>query len=70
MYLDSELYDKKGWGHSTVEQGLKLANKIDVKNFLISHHAPTREDNEIKKIEKNFSDKKVKFASENKVVNL
>ena len=70
MYLDSELYDKKGWGHSTVEQGLKLANKIDVKNFLISHHAPTREDNEIKKIEKNFFDKKVKFASENKVVNL
>ena len=70
MYLDSELSDKKGWGHSTVEQGLKLANKINVKNFLISHHAPTREDNEIKKIEKNFFDKKVKFASENKVVNL
>ena len=69
MYLDSELLDKKGWGHSSIEQGVILADKIDVKNFLISHHAPFREDDEIKKIEKNFSNNKVKFASENEVIN-
>ena len=34
MFLDSELSDKKGWGHSSIEQGINLADKIDVKNFL------------------------------------
>ena len=69
MYLDSELLDKKGWGHSSIEHGVILADKIYVKNFLISHHAPFREDDEIKKIEKKFSNNKVKFASENEVIN-
>ena len=35
MYLDSELSDKKGWGHSSIEQGVFLADKIKVKNFLL-----------------------------------
>ena len=68
MFLESELSDKKGWGHSSIEQGITLADKIDVKNFLISHHSPSREDKEIKIIEKNISNKKVKFASENEVL--
>ena len=68
MYLDNELQDKKGWGHSSIEQGVVLADKIDVKNFLISHHSPSRNDKEIKNIEKTISSKKVKFASENKIM--
>ena len=40
MFLDSELSDKKGWGHSSIEQGITLADKIDVKTFLFLtiHH--------------------------------
>ena len=68
MFLDSELSDKKGWGHSSVEQGIALADKIDVKNFLISHHSPSRNDKEIKYIEQKLLSKKVKFASENEVI--
>ena len=68
MFLDSELSDKKGWGHSSIEQGISLADKIHVKNFLISHHSPSRDDKEIKKIEKKLLSKKVKFASENEVI--
>ena len=68
MYLDSELSDKKGWGHSSIEQGIILADKIDVKNFLISHHSPSRSDSEIKKLENRFSNNKVKFASENNIM--
>ena len=68
MFLDSELSDKKGWGHSSIEQGINLADKIDVKNFLISHHSPSRDDKEIKNIEKKILNKKVKFASENEVI--
>ncbi len=68
MFLESELSNKKGWGHSSIEQGISLADKIDVKNFLISHHSPSRDDKEIKKIEKKLLSKKVKFASENEVI--
>ena len=68
MFLESELSDKKGWGHSSIEQGIALADKIDVKNFLISHHSPSRDDKEIKDIENKISNKKVKFASENEVI--
>ena len=68
MFLDSELSDKKGWGHSSIEQGITLADKINVKNFLISHHSPSRDDKEIKNIEKKILSKKVKFASENEVI--
>jgi ribonuclease BN (tRNA processing enzyme) len=56
-------------GHSSVEQGIEFANKIKFKNFLISHHSPLREDKEIKIIQDNIINKKIKFASENEVIN-
>ena len=68
MYLDSELPEKKGWGHSSIEQGVALADKINVKNFLISHHSPTRSDKQIQSIQKTISYSKVMFASENKIM--
>ena len=68
MFLDSELSDKKGWGHSSVEQGIAFSNEIRIKNFLISHHAPWREDTEIKKLQQSISNNKVRFASENEVI--
>ena len=39
-----------------------------VKNFLISHHSPLREDTDIETLKKNISINKVKFASENEVI--
>ena len=39
------------------------------KNFLISHHSPLREDDEINIIQDNIINKKIKFASENEVIN-
>ena len=68
MYLDKELIDKKGWGHSSVEQGIEFSNQIRIKNFLISHHAPWRTDTEIKKLQQSISSNKVRFASENEVI--
>jgi len=67
MFLDDELSEKKGWGHSSIEQGVNFASKIKVNNFLISHHLPTRNDKEINKLESRFSNNNIKFASENKV---
>ena len=68
MFLDKELPDKKGWGHSSIEQGVNLAKEIEFKKFLISHHSPTRADDDIKQIQNNLSNIKIRFASENEVI--
>ena len=68
MYLESEMANKKGWGHSSIEQGIEIASQIEVKNFLISHHAPQREDSEIDSLQKHLPGNKIKFASENEVI--
>ena len=65
MFLESELRDKKGWGHSSIEQGVRFAKEIDVKNFIISHHSPSRSDEEIDKLQNRFNGTNIKFACEN-----
>lgn len=67
MFLESELKDKKGWGHSSIEQGMIFAKEIDVKNFIISHHSPSRYDEEIDKLQNSFVGTNIKFASENEI---
>lgn len=45
MWTDDELKTKAGWGHSSVEQSIKLALKANVKRHLILfHHDPERTD--------------------------
>jgi phosphoribosyl 1,2-cyclic phosphodiesterase len=48
MYTDAEYYDKKspkiGWGHSTWEEGVKVAKAAGVKNLAIFHHDPNHSD--------------------------
>ena len=68
MFLNSELHSKKGWGHSSVEQGIDFANEIEVKNFMISHYTPLRKDKEIDEMKNRFSSSNIKFASENEVI--
>ena len=67
MFLESELKDKKGWGHSSIEQGIIFAKEIDVKNFIISHHSPSRHDEEIDKLQNSLVGTNIKFASENEI---
>lgn len=43
-YTDAEILGKKGWGHSTWREGLKLADAADVKTFCLFHHAPDHDD--------------------------
>ena len=50
MFTENELKTKKGWGHSSIEQGLKFAEDLDLKKMIISHHAPDRTDEQIEKI--------------------
>ncbi|MFX0136704.1 MAG: MBL fold metallo-hydrolase [Candidatus Hodarchaeota archaeon] len=50
QYLDKELQNNSGFGHSSYEQALKLGLSANVKHLVFFHHNPSRKDDEIDKI--------------------
>ncbi len=42
--------ERQGWGHSTYEEVVALAEKAGVHNLLLTHHDPGRTDAEVEKI--------------------
>jgi len=40
-----------GWGHSTWEEGVRVARAADVKKLLLFHHEPSHDDDTVAKIE-------------------
>ena len=64
MYTDEEITNKKGWGHSTIEQGIYFTNKSNVKKTVICHHSPTRSDDEIDTIRANLAGTNIEFGIE------
>ena len=48
----SELKPKKGWGHSTVEIAVEVAEKARVKRLVLFHHEPTHDDKAMARIER------------------
>ena len=56
MFTDKDLIDKKGWGHSSIGQGVEFFNKINCKKMLITHHAPGRTDYDLDKISAGLPD--------------
>jgi phosphoribosyl 1,2-cyclic phosphodiesterase len=43
-YTDDEYPGYAGWGHSTWQQGMKLAEAAKVGRFVIFHHDPSHDD--------------------------
>ena len=64
MFLNSELVAKKGWGHSSIEQGVSLAEKSECKKIAIAHHAPSRTDEQLTELENNLPSDTMFFAAE------
>jgi len=56
MFIDKDLIDKKGWGHSSIGQGVEFFNKINCKKMLITHHAPGRTDYDLDKLSAGLPD--------------
>lgn len=52
QYTTEELKDKKGWGHSSYEQAIQVAEMAGVKQLAITHHDPDHDDEFLTKIEK------------------
>jgi phosphoribosyl 1,2-cyclic phosphodiesterase len=51
MYTDEEYPRYAGFGHSTWQEGIKLANAADVHTLVLYHHFPGRSDDELARIE-------------------
>jgi ribonuclease BN (tRNA processing enzyme) len=54
QYLHSEyvsrITPRKGWGHSTVDLAVEVAQKAGVKRLVLFHHEPTHDDKTMKEI--------------------
>ncbi|MAK09831.1 MAG: hypothetical protein CML36_05070, partial [Rhodobacteraceae bacterium] len=62
MFLNDELAPKKGWGHSSIEQGITFSEETACKNLAIAHHAPNRNDQQLNEHSNNLLSDKVFFA--------
>ena len=52
QYTTEQLKNKKGWGHSSYEQAIQVAEMANVKQLAITHHDPDHDDEFLTKIEK------------------
>jgi phosphoribosyl 1,2-cyclic phosphodiesterase len=60
-YTSEEYYgkagnSKKGWGHSTWEEGVKLAKAANVGKLILFHHDPEHDDDLVAEIERQASE--------------
>lgn len=52
MYIDEEYEKFKGYGHSTMEKGIILAKEMGVKQLILTHHDPKKNDEVLRELEK------------------
>lgn len=50
-YTDDEFEAKRGWGHSTWQEGVRLCQLAGVKKLAIFHHDPEHEDEFMRRLE-------------------
>lgn len=72
MFTEEEYPYHKGWGHSTWQEGVKLAEQMQIPNLIITHHLPERSDEELLDMEKEASQgfPGIRFAREGDVYTL
>lgn len=65
-YTKDEIVGKKGWGHSTWQQGFELGEKAGVRKLLMTHHMPERTDDALVAMEQEAqrTDQRILFARE------
>jgi ribonuclease BN (tRNA processing enzyme) len=50
QYLPADMVERRGWGHSTFEEAVALAQEAGAHNLILTHHDPSRSDAEVEKI--------------------
>jgi ribonuclease BN (tRNA processing enzyme) len=51
-YTAEELQQRRGWGHSSFDQAMQVAEMAGVKRLAFTHHDPERDDEFLQRIEK------------------
>ena len=64
MFTEAELGAKKGWGHSSIEQGLKFYEDAGLLKMAICHHAPQRSDDQLDEIGAELNNPNIFFGYE------
>lgn len=72
QYTDQEYPAKKGWGHSTWQQGLSFAARAQAKRLVLSHHDPMRTDLALNRLQEAIGliDPYAAFAYEGMVIDV
>jgi ribonuclease BN (tRNA processing enzyme) len=52
QYTAEELQKRRGWGHSSFDQAMQLAEMAGVKRLALTHHDPEHDDEFLDRIEK------------------
>ena len=52
QYTAEELQKRRGWGHSSFDQAMQLAEMAGVKRLALTHHDPDHDDEFLLRIEK------------------
>lgn len=52
QYTQEQLENRRGWGHSSHEQAIEVADRAGVKHLIMTHHDPDHDDGFLRRIEK------------------
>ena len=52
QYTREELVNHRGWGHSSYDQAIEVAERAEVKQLVITHHDPEHDDAFLTRVEK------------------
>jgi ribonuclease BN (tRNA processing enzyme) len=51
QYTAEELQERRGWGHSSFDQAMQVAEMAGVKRLALTHHDPEHDDDFLQRIE-------------------
>ena len=72
MFLEEELVTRQGWGHSSIEDGMRffedVRRNIGGSRLAIMHHAPSRTDRQLNELATQFLNSDMFFATENQQI--
>jgi len=68
MFTEDELEIRRDWGHSSIEQACIFAEEANIEQLIISHHSPTRTDDQLDELSKSLTSSKVSFAMQSSEV--
>ena len=68
QYTDEEFEARRGFGHSTVAQGMEVMKKSGAKNIRFVHHDPRHTDEFLREMERPIKSEAAAFARKDEVI--